>query len=495
MLKNYINAEWVHASGKDSVPVVNPANNKVLAHTPLSQIKDVDAAVNSAKLAFPAWRKTPAVQRIQYLFELKALMEEHADEIARIITLENGKTLIESHGSLRRAIQMLETATSIPSLMMGEHFEDIATGIDSTMTRRPIGVFAAITPFNFPVMIPFWFWPFAVACGNTFVLKASERVPLTSMKIFELIDRLKFPKGVINLVHGGKEVAERLCTHEDVKGVSFVGSTPVAKHVYTLGTSHAKRVQSLGGAKNIMVVMPDAMSSELCDRTVHTAVESITGCAGERCLAGSLVLAVGAKTYDDFQEKTVAFAKTMKVGDGLNPETHMGPLISAESKARVLALIDKAIHQGAKLLLDGRKGVPESEGFFLHPTVLGDVTADMEIAKVEVFGPVILMGSVSHLDEAIAWINSIAFANTTTLFTASGAAARKFCYEVDPSMIGINIGVPAPMSFFSFGGSKESFFGDIKAHGRSCIHFFTEPYTTIYRWYNEGSIWHAPKSK
>jgi malonate-semialdehyde dehydrogenase (acetylating)/methylmalonate-semialdehyde dehydrogenase len=490
--KNYIDGTWVASRGKETVPVINPATEEVLAHTPLGTAADVEAAVASAKQAFPGWRKTPATQRIQFLFQLKTLLEKHADELAQIITRENGKTYIEAQGSLRRGIQMLETACGIPTMMMGEYFEDISSGIDANMVHRPLGVFAGITPFNFPMMIPFWFWPFALACGNTFVLKVSERVPLSTTRLFELIHTLNLPKGVLNLVQGGKEVAEALCTHKDVKGLCFVGSTPVAKHVYTLGTSHGKRVQALGGSKNLMVVMPDAMSDSMKDKTLTTAVESITGCAGERCLAGSLLLGVGADVYNELKEGAVAIASKFKVGDGADPKTTMGPLISAEAKSRVIQLIDRAVEEGGKILLDGRAGLENSKGYFLKPTVIAGITPTMEIAQVEVFGPVILLGKVDSLDEAIAWINSLPYGNTTTLFTSSGAHARQFCYEVDPSMIGINIGVPAPMSFFSFGGSKDSFFGDIKAHGKSCVNFFTDSCMTIYRWYPEdnGSIWH-----
>jgi malonate-semialdehyde dehydrogenase (acetylating)/methylmalonate-semialdehyde dehydrogenase len=383
---------------------------------------------------------------------------------------------------------MVETACGMPTLMMGENFEDIASGIDSSSVRRPLGVFAGITPFNFPAMVPFWFWPFAIASGNTFILKPSERVPLTSIRVFELLAEIGLPKGVMNLVHGGKEVVDALCTHPQVKGISFVGSTPVAKHIYTLGSSTGKRVQAFGGAKNIMVVMPDSLEEATCDKTVSTAVESITGCAGERCLAGSLVLCVGEDTYKTFQEKALSFAKAIKVGPGLNTKNTMGPLISLEAKKRVVGLISRAVDARATLMLDGRVS-ENKEGYFLNPSIISDVKPEMEIAQTEVFGPVILLAKVHTLDEAIQWINRLPFANTTTLFTNSGSHARYFCYHVDPSMIGINIGVPAPMAFFSFGGSKDSFFGDTKAHGKSCVNFFTDTYTTIQRWYHEGEIW------
>jgi malonate-semialdehyde dehydrogenase (acetylating)/methylmalonate-semialdehyde dehydrogenase len=319
------------------------------------------------------------------------------------------------------------------------------------------------------------------------IVKPSERVPLTQMKVFELIHQAGLPKGVMNLVHGGKQVVDALCTHPDIKGVSFVGSTPVAKHVYDLGSTHGKRVQALGGAKNFMVVMPDATM----DKASAIAFESITGCAGERCLAGSVVVAVGPEAAKEVEGRISVRAKETVIGDGLDPKTQMGPLISQAAKDRVLGLIQSAVDEGARILVDGRVGVDSMKGYFLKPTVITGIKPHMRIAKEEVFGPVVLLAEVHSLDEAITWINSSNFANTATLFTSSGAAARKFSYEVDPAMIGINIGVPAPMSFFSFGGTKDSFYGDTKAHGKSCIGFYTDTKVTIERWHSEGNIWKA----
>ena len=485
MLKNYVNGLWTESKGTESLDVLNPANSDVLEKCPLGTPEDVDQAVEAAQEAYQTWRQTPAVQRVQPLFKLKALLEANFDELAKAVTLENGKTLIEAKGSVRRGIQMVETACGIPTLMMGEVSEDIAAGIDSQAVKQPMGVFAGITPSNFPAMVPFWFWPFAVACGNTYVLKPSERVPLTQMKIFKLIEEAGFPKGVVNLVHGGKEVVNALCTHPKVKGISFVGSTPVAKHVYSLGASSGKRVQSLGGAKNTMVVLPDA----LMDKSTATALESITGCAGQRCLAGSIVLCVGDEAYKDVSTRIVKSASDISVGDGLDPNVQMGPVISEESRQRILGLIQSALDEGAEMLLDGREVKDSKGGFFIRPTVLGKVTLEMKIAQEEVFGPVVLMSKTDTLDNAIQWVNQSPFANTTTLFTTSGAAARKFSYEVTPSMVGINIGVPAPMAYFSFGGSKDSFFGDIKVHGRAGVNFFTDTKVTINRWEKDSSIW------
>jgi len=482
MIKNYIFGEWIASTGTETIEVINPATEEVLALSPLGTTKDVDKAVTAAKEAFKTWRKTPAIDRTQYLFRLKTLLEENFETLVRLCTQEHGKTLVESRGDVRRGIQMVETACGIPTLMMGQSFEDIATGIDCQSLRQPMGVFAGITPFNFPAMVPFWFWPFAVATGNTYVLKPSERVPLTQIKIFELIEKAGFPKGVMNLVLGGKEVVNSLCSHPDIKGISFVGSTPVAKHVYQLATSNGKRVQALGGAKNFMVVLPDAN----LETSVKTCLESIVGCAGQRCLAGSVILCVG-NTYDEVKKQMLRAASDMIVGDGSDPRTQMGPVISKASVERIKGLIQSAIDEKGELLLDGRNH--NSKGYFLKPTVIGEVSPQMRIAREEIFGPVVCLAKVKSLDEAIQWINSSPFANTASLFTNSGAAARQFSYEAAPTMLGLNIGVPAPMSFFSFGGSKDSFFGDIKAHGQSGVQFFTDTKVTIQRWNKDSNIW------
>ena len=485
MIQHYINGQWQKSSSQQFTEVVNPASGESLGKCPLGTAQELDAVVQVAKKAFQSWRKTPVVDRVQPLFRLKVLLEDHFDELSSIVTQEHGKTLAESQGEVRRGIQMVETACGMPSLMMGEHVEDIAAGIDCKAIHRPMGVFGVIAPFNFPVMIPFWFWPFAVATGNTVVLKPSERVPLSAMKFFELIHQAGFPAGVVNMVHGGKEVVNAMCTHPDIKGISFVGSTPTAKHVYQTATAHGKRVQALGGAKNFMVVLPDAQ----IEKAASVAYESITGCAGERCLAGSVVISVGTETSKQIEKLVCQRAKEAVVGNGLEASTTMGPLISQAAKDRVKGLIQSALDEGAVLLLDGREGVDQKPGYFLNPTVLGNIKPNMKIAKEEVFGPVILLAQTETFDEAIAWLNSSSFANTTTLFTTSGAAARKFSYEVDPSMIGINIGVPAPMSFFSFGGTKDSFFGDVKAHGKSSVTFYTDTKFTIERWGSDASVW------
>ncbi|MBI3591626.1 MAG: CoA-acylating methylmalonate-semialdehyde dehydrogenase [Candidatus Melainabacteria bacterium] len=483
-VKNYINGKWVLSIGTETVDVINPANKKIIGRCPLGNSQDVDNAVKAAKEAFKTWREVPTIDRVQILFRLKSLLEKNLEDLAKLCTEENGKILIESRGDVRRGIQMIETACGMPTLIMGKSFEDVASGIDCHAVRRPLGVFGAITPFNFPPMVPFWFWPFAVACGNTFILKPSERVPLTQSRVFELVEEAGMPKGVLNLVNGSKEVVNTLCKHPDIKGISFVGSTPVAKHVYETACSHGKRVQALGGAKNFMVVLPDAVM----EQAAKTVFESCTGCAGQRCLAGSVILGVGDASHI-IEKEIVKLANQAKVGNGLDPSSNIGPLISEDARKRVKGLIQSAIDEGAKVLVDGREGIENLDGYFLKPTVISEVKQNMKIAKEEIFGPVICLGKVESFDEAIKWLNSSEYGNTASLFTTNGAAARKFSYEVEPSMIGINIGVPAPMAFFSFGGSKASFFGDIKAHGQASIDFYTDTKVTIQRWVKNSSIW------
>jgi malonate-semialdehyde dehydrogenase (acetylating)/methylmalonate-semialdehyde dehydrogenase len=483
MLKNSINNQWLQSSSTESTPIINSATGEVIAQTPLSSSDEVGQAVNAAVQAFPTWRKVPIIERVQYLFKIKAKLEENLDNLAELITQEHGKILSEAKGEVRRSIQMLDTACGMPALMMGTTSEDVASGIDCMSMRQPMGVFAAITPFNFPLMVPSWFWPFAIACGNTFVLKPSERVSLSAVRLFEILEQAKLPPGVMNLVLGGQSTANALLTNPHIAGISFVGSTPVAKHIYEQGCAHKKRVQALGGAKNFMVVLPDAVN----DETALTCVESVIGCAGQRCLAGSVIIGVG-----DAYEKLIPLIKNaaaqIHVGNGLNPESTMGPLISAQAVERIKDLIQSGINQGATLILDGRQKNFE-RGFFLAPSVFTDVKPSMRIAQEEIFGPIIALGKSRSLEEAIAWINSSSYGNTASLFTDSGAAARKFSYEAHPAMLGLNIGVPAPMAFFPFGGSKDSFFGDIKAHGTQCVNFYTDSKVVIQRWNQRSSIW------
>jgi malonate-semialdehyde dehydrogenase (acetylating)/methylmalonate-semialdehyde dehydrogenase len=480
IVKNYVNGKFISSQSAETLDVINPATLEVLGKTPLGNSKDVDAAVAAAQNAFKEWSKTPVIDRIQPLFKLKTLMEENTEELAALIVKDNGKTIIEAKGSIMRGIQMLEIACGMPNLMMGECLDNIAVDIDCTAIRRPLGVFAGITPFNFPLMVPLWFWPFAVAAGNTFVLKPSEQVPISLVKMFELVDRCGFPDGVINMVHGAKEVVDALLTHPVIKGVSFVGSTPVAKYIYTTAAANMKRVQALGGAKNFLVILADAPM----EKSVGAMVDSCCGCAGERCLAGSVIITVG-DCHEQVKELVVEAAKKVVAGDGLDAKTTMGPVISARAKERILADIDAAVGEGAELIVDGRSpNVPGLNGYFLGATVLDKVKPNTLMAAKEIFGPVIGMMQVNTLDEAIDIINGSKYGNTASLFTSN------------PSMVGINLGVPAPMAFFSFGGSKESFFGDVKVHGNSCVEFFTEKHTTMIRWFQEGvdavvsPMWH-----
>jgi len=480
IIRNYVNGKWISSKSSKTLEVRNPATDEVLARVPLSTREEVDKAVAVAKRAFWEWRKTPPLVRSRYFFKFKNLLEENFEDISRILVKENGKTLPEARGSVRRAIENVEVAAGIPSLMMGHSLEDVAQGIDCVAMRQPLGVFACVTPFNFPAMVPLWFFPYALACGNTFIVKPSEQTPLCQNRIFELLDEVGFPPGVINLVNGAKESVDALLENPDVCGVSFVGSSPVARHVYSTGAAHGKRVQALGGAKNFIVVMPDAD----LDRAVSALLDSCFGCAGERCLAGSLILTVG-DVHDAFKEKFLKAAKKITLGNGLDEKTSMGPVISKKHKDRIVALIDSAVKDGAKLLLDGRgvsvPGYPK--GHFVGPTIFEKVKSSMAIVKEEIFGPVVSLMNVGSLDKALDLILKSEFGNATSIFTQNGAHAREFAYRVGISMIGINIGIAAPMAFFTFGGAKGSFFGDLKAHGRDSIEFFTDKRVIISRWF------------
>ncbi len=477
-LRNYIGGEWVAPSG-EYLDLSNPATGEQLGRVPLSGGRDVDHAVAAAQAAFLKWREVPPVVRARYLFKLKFLMEEQFDDIATTVTRENGKTLDEARGSVRRGIENVEHACGIPTLMMGKTLEDVASGIDCEYVRQPLGVFAAITPFNFPAMVPCWFWPYAIATGNTFILKPSEQVPFAPTRIIELAHEAGIPPGVLNLVHGAKDVVNALLAHPGIAGISFVGSSPVAKHVYEEAGKYGKRVQALGGAKNHVIVMPDADM----DRAVANISESLFGCAGQRCLAGSVVVAAG-KAYEPFRDKLLSTAKDLRLGYGLEPGVNMGPVVSAKHKEKVLSYVEAGRRDGATLLLDGRATKVEKHprGHFVGPTVFDGVQPDMTIGREEIFGPVAAVTHVSTLDEGIELVQRSGFANATSIFTQSGKAAREFRYRVGVSMIGVNIGVAAPMAFFPFGGTKGSFFGDLKAHGQDSIEFYTDKKVVISRW-------------
>ena len=479
-LDNFIGGRWVKAQTSAYFDVHNPAIGDVIGRTPLSTAADVDAAVRAATVAFPGWRDTPVNARAQVLYRFKARLEEHFEEMARIVTMEHGKTLDEARGSVRRGIECVEVACGAPSLMQGFGLEDISAGIDCHVVRQPLGVCAAIAPFNFPAMVPMWFLPFAIVTGNTFVLKPSEQVPLSLRKMVDLLRQCDLPPGVVNLVNGGRDVVDAICDHPGIRAVSFVGSTAVAKHVYQRATHAGKRVQALGGAKNFVVVMPDAD----LDRSMGVIAESFYGCAGERCLAGSMLVPIG-DAHHETRDRMVEAAKSLRVGDGMEPGVSMGPVISATHRTRVIGYIEKGLADGAKLLVDGRQThVPDRpNGYFVGPTVFDAVSPKMAIGHEEIFGPVASICPVKSLDEAIALMHSHPNANATSIFTSSGKAARDFAKHAPASMVGVNIGVAAPMAYFPFGGSKDSFFGDLKAHGRDGIEFYTDKKVTISRWF------------
>ena len=478
-VRNFVGGEWLSPNPANWYELTNPATGESLGRVPMSGTTEVDEAVRAAREAFPKWRETPVAQRARYLFKFKSLLDEHFDEIARIVTQENGKTVDESRGSLRRGIENVEHACGMPSLMMGDSLEDIAAGIDCEYFRQPMGVFAAITPFNFPAMVPLWFYPYAIAAGNTFVLKPSEQVPLSQVRIVELLQQTGLPQGVMNIVHGGKDAVDALLRHPDVVGVSFVGSTPIARYIYKTAAEHGKRVQALGGAKNHMIVMPDADM----DKAVNIVAESAFGCAGQRCLAGSVVVATG-KSYEPFREKLIAAARALRLGNGLDSGVSMGPVVSKRAKDRITSMIDSGVSDGARLALDGRSvNVAQyPKGSFVGPTIFDQVDPSMKIGREEVFGPVASVSHADSLEDAIARVQGSEFANAVSIFTTSGRAAREFRYRVGVSMIGVNIGVAAPMAFFPFGGTKGSFFGDLKAHGKDSIEFYTDKKVVISRW-------------
>ncbi|MBK9242571.1 MAG: CoA-acylating methylmalonate-semialdehyde dehydrogenase [Acidobacteria bacterium] len=477
-LSNFIGGRWVPSTGTRTIDVHNPATGQTIARTPLSVGADVDAAVAAATAAFPGWSETPPVVRARTMFTFKALLEAHAEEIARIVTTEHGKTLDESRGSVRRAIECVEVACGAPSMLMGDALENVGSGIDCTSMRQPIGVCAAIAPFNFPAMVPLWFLPFAVVSGNTFVLKPSEQVPLSQKKMFELLEQCDLPPGVVNLVHGGREVSEAICDHPGIRAVSFVGSTAVARAVYQRATHAGKRVQALGGAKNFIVVMPDAD----LDRSIPIISESFYGCAGERCLAGSILVPVGP-VHAEARDRLVESARTMKVGDGMEAGVDMGPVISAAHRDRVLGYVERGASEGAQLALDGRARTLPREGYFVGPSVFDAVTPAMTIGHEEIFGPVAAICPVERLDDVFTLMQAHPNANATSIFTSSGKAAREFAHRATASMVGVNIGVAAPMAYFPFGGARDSFFGDLKVHGRDAFEFYTDKKVTISRWF------------
>ena len=483
-LKNYINGSWRNSAATAFSAVLDPASGELLAQTPHSTAAEVDEAAQAAATAFTTWRRTPALERVQHLFRLKVLLEDHLDDLAGLITLENGKTIKEAEGEIRRAIENVEVACGMPTMMQGTFSEDVAPGIDEFMIRQPLGVVAIITPFNFPGMIPFWFLPYAVATGNTVLIKPSERTPLTMQMGMELIESAGFPRGVVNFINGGAETVNAILDHPAVRAISFVGSTAVARHVYGRAAANGKRVQAQGGAKNPLIIMPDADLAS----TTQIVTDSVFGCAGQRCLAASLVITVG-EARRIFTPALREAAASRITGSGFDEGVQMGPVISAQSRERISGLIEKGIGEGAEVILDGRNSaVPGGEeGFFLRPTILDNVPPGGEIARTEIFGPVMGLMHAESLDQALAWVNSGQYGNMASLFTSSGAAARRFRYEAEAGNIGINIGIAAPMAFFPFSGWKESFFGTLHAQGSHGAEFYTQTKVVVERWLEEWS--------
>src|SRR6202521_5650829 len=483
-LTNYINGEWIDSRASEWRDVINPAPGEVLASVPLADAAEVNQAVEAAAAAFPEWRRTPPEDRIQPLFKLKMLLEDHIDDIARIITQENGKTFTEAKAEMRRAIENVEVGCGIPMMMQGYNLEDLATGLGEIIIPQPPGVPPAIVPFNFPGMIAFWYLPYAIATGNTFILKPSERVPPTMRYIYELLAKTGFPKGVVSLVNGGKAAVDALLDHPKVRAISFVGSTPVAKYVYSRAAANGKRAQCQGGAKNHVIVLPDA------DMPMATQIisDSAFGCAGQRCLAVSVAITIG-EAQKTFRDSIADAASKLRVGNGLDEGVQMGPVITPQSKERVESLIGLGAKQGGQVLLDGRNSkVPNYEsGNFVNPTILDDVPPTSDLADTEIFGPVLSLVHVDDMDDALTFLEHSAYGNQASLFTSSGSAARRFRYEAPAGNICINIGAAAPMAYLPFSGWKNSFFGDLHGQGRDAIEFYTDKKVVVERWAKEHS--------
>jgi malonate-semialdehyde dehydrogenase (acetylating)/methylmalonate-semialdehyde dehydrogenase len=491
----YIGGEWRSVTGTATTPVHNPSTGEVIAEAPLCVASQVNEAVEAAAAAFPGWSETPPTERARVLFRFKALLEDNFEDLVLSNTREHGKTLVESRGDVRRGLELVEFACGVPSLLMGESLENVARGIDCDTIRQPLGVCVGITPFNFPAMVPLWMYPVALACGNTFVLKPSEKVPLTALKIVKLLEQAGLPKGVINVVHGGRDCVDALLTHPKVRAISFVGSTPVARYIFETGTRHGKRVQSNGGAKNYVFLMPDAD----VENSVRGVVEAAYGCAGERCMAASTAVIVG-DAAKSVLPSLVEAARAIKVGPtDREPQPHMGPVITRQHRDRVAGLIETGATEGVKIAVDGRSAKIEAapNGFFLGATVLDHVQPGMTVAKEEIFGPVLNVMRFDDLDAAIELANRSPYGNGASIFTRSGKAAREFKHRIQCGMVGINIGVPASVAWFPFNGWNESFFGDLHMQGKEGVQFFTQQKVTTTRWFSfgEGDIWHRePKT-
>ncbi|MFB6082285.1 MAG: CoA-acylating methylmalonate-semialdehyde dehydrogenase [Halanaeroarchaeum sp.] len=479
-VRNYVAGEWTASAGDPGQDVIDPSTGETVARTPFATSEEVDEAVATAREAFEEWRSTPVEERIQPLFRFKELLEEHQDDLAATLVTEHGKTHPEAAGELRRGIENVERAVGAPTFMQAGHLQNAAPDIDETAVRKPLGVFAAVTPFNFPGMIPLWFLPYAVATGNTFVLKPSERTPLTAGRLFDLLDRAGFPDGVVTLLNGGPDTVNDIIAHDAVEGVSFVGSTPVAKHVYETAAANGKRVQAQGGAKNHVVVAESADLAFAAEQTVGSAFAN----SGQRCLANPNAVVV-EDVYDEFVEMVVERTEALAIGPGLEESTDMGPLITAEHRSRVESYVETGVEEGATLLLDGReREFPEypDEGHYLGPTVFGDVTPEMTIAREEIFGPVLSLIRVDDLEAAFEVLNGSDFGNAASLFTDRGSDAKRFRHDVEAGNLGVNIGTAAPMAFFHFGGWNDSFFGDLHAQDEDVVRFYTDEAVYIERW-------------
>jgi len=479
-LKNYIEGQWTDSLGEKTLPVHNPATHELLAETPLCTSQDVDDAVQAGRRAFPAWRQTPVQERCRMLLQLRRLIEEGQADMARVMTREHGKTVLESSLEIGRALDNIEVAASATTLMMGDVLEDVAQGIDELCIRQPIGTFAALCPFNFPAMIPFWFMPYALATGNTYIVKPSPRVPMTMVEIFKRIHQVGFPQGVIQCLHGGAETSEALIDHPGVDGISFVGSTSVGKTVFQRGAKAGKRMQVQGGAKNFAVVMPDAM----LEKAIPNIIASAYDCSGQRCLALSCVIAVG-DSIEPLRKGLIEAAKAFRVGNGLEDGIQMGPVISREARDRIEGWIQKGIDGGARALVDGRglKVQDYPNGYWVGPTLMDRVTRDMPIAQEEIFGPVLCLLEASNLDEALDILHQSRYGNAAAIFTQNGRSARHFKYNARCGNVGINIGVAAPMAMFHFGGMKDSFYGVLHGQGKDALNFFTEGMVVVERWF------------
>ncbi|HVF64422.1 MAG TPA: CoA-acylating methylmalonate-semialdehyde dehydrogenase [Casimicrobiaceae bacterium] len=479
----WIGGRTIAATTKRYGEVTNPATGEVIRHVPLGNRDDVDAAVRSASEALPAWRNAPALRRARVMMRFRELLHEHRKDLARIITQEHGKTLVDAEGEITRGIEVVEFASGIPHLLKGEHSENVGTGVDAYSIRQPVGVCAGITPFNFPAMVPMWMFPVSIACGNTFVLKPSERDPTTSLRLAELLKEAGLPDGVFNVVHGDKESVDALLSHPDVRAISFVGSTPIARYIYETGTRNGKRVQALGGAKNHAIVMPDAD----LPFTVEAIIGAGYGSAGERCMAISAIVAVG-EVADTLVERLAARARNVTTGPG-EADVEMGPVVTSAARDRIVGLIDAGLSEGADIVVDGRGiNVPGHEnGFFVGPTLFDRVQPEQSIYREEIFGPVLSVVRVESLEDAIALVNRNPYANGVALFTRSGHAARRFQEDIEVGMVGINVPIPVPMAFYSFGGWRNSLFGDLHVHGMDGVRFYTRIKAVTSRWPDDGS--------